>query len=49
VPSTYINTLRRHNLWLDAMVEPDPPTEWSADRRDAARHPVFLMARCVTQ
>lgn len=47
--STYINTLRRHDLWLDAMIEPDPPSEWSADRRDAARHPVFLVARCVKQ
>jgi len=45
--STYINTLRRHNLWLDAMIEPDPPREWSTDRRDASRHPVFLVARCI--
>ncbi len=47
--STYINTLRRHNLWLDAMIEPDPPSEWSTDRRDAARQPVFLVARCIKQ
>jgi 2-polyprenyl-3-methyl-5-hydroxy-6-metoxy-1,4-benzoquinol methylase len=45
--STYINTLRRHNLWLDAMIEPDPPSEWSTNRRDAALHPVFLVARCI--
>jgi 2-polyprenyl-3-methyl-5-hydroxy-6-metoxy-1,4-benzoquinol methylase len=45
--STYINTLRRHHLWLDAMIEPAPPSEWSTDRRDAASHPVFLVARCV--
>lgn len=45
--SSYINILRRHDLWLDAMIEPDPPTEWATDRRDAARHPVFLVARCV--
>lgn len=45
--STYINTLRRHELWLDATVEPGPPAEWSTDRRDATRHPVFLVARCV--
>jgi hypothetical protein len=45
--STYVNTLRRYDLWLDAMREPDPPPEWGADKNEAARHPVFLVARCV--
>ena len=29
-------------------VEPEPPAEWvDRDRRDAARFPVFLGARCI--
>jgi ubiquinone/menaquinone biosynthesis C-methylase UbiE len=45
--STYVNTLRRNDLWLDEVVEPMPPLEWTALRADAARFPVFLAARCV--
>ncbi|WP_165977690.1 class I SAM-dependent methyltransferase [Nonomuraea diastatica] len=45
--ATYVNTLRRHGLWLDAMDEPKPAQEWAATRPDAARFPVFLVMRCV--
>ncbi|WP_171075257.1 class I SAM-dependent methyltransferase [Nonomuraea basaltis] len=45
--STYLNTLRRHGLWVDEMAEPEPPPEWAAKRADAARFPVFLVLRCV--
>lgn len=45
--SSYLNALRGHGLWLDAMAEPEPPPAWVADRRDLARFPVFLVVRCV--
>jgi SAM-dependent methyltransferase len=46
--STYVNTLRRHGLWLDEVEEPEPPPAWAAaGRTEAARMPVFLVARCV--
>jgi SAM-dependent methyltransferase len=46
--STYVNTLSRHGLSITAMTEPDPPAEWKTDdRREAARFPVFLVARCT--
>ncbi len=45
--STYVNTLRRHGLAIDQLAEPRPSDEWSARRPDAARLPVFLVARAV--
>jgi hypothetical protein len=45
--STYLNGLREHGIWLDAIVEPAPSADWIAARRDAARFPVFLAARCL--
>jgi SAM-dependent methyltransferase len=45
--STYVNTFRRHGLWLEEMAEPEPAPEWAAKRPDAARFPVFLVLRCV--
>lgn len=45
--STYVNTLSRHGLVLAELVEPAPPSSWSARRLDASRYPVFLVARCV--
>ncbi|MGI5282558.1 class I SAM-dependent methyltransferase [Nonomuraea polychroma] len=45
--STYVNTFRRHGLWLDEMAEPEPAPGWAATRPDAARFPVFLVMRCV--
>jgi SAM-dependent methyltransferase len=47
--STYLNALRQHGLWLDALLEPAPPPEWARARPDAARMPVFLVARCLRQ
>lgn len=47
--STYLNTLRGHHLWLDDLREPTPPQEWIDHQRDAARMPVFLVARCRKQ
>ncbi|MFG1702604.1 class I SAM-dependent methyltransferase [Nonomuraea sp. M3C6] len=45
--STYVNTFRRHDLWLDEMAEPEPATDWAAKRPDAAKFPIFLVMRCV--
>jgi len=45
--STYLNTLRQHGLVFDELAEPGPPTSWAASRPDAARHPVYLVARCL--
>jgi 2-polyprenyl-3-methyl-5-hydroxy-6-metoxy-1,4-benzoquinol methylase len=44
--STYVNTLRRHGLWLDQVAEPPPVPDWDPEH-DADRHPVFLVASCV--
>ncbi|MGW4798287.1 class I SAM-dependent methyltransferase, partial [Nonomuraea sp. NPDC004297] len=41
--STYVNALRRHDLWLDEVAEPEPAPGWAAERPDAARFPVFLV------
>ncbi|MEV4011804.1 class I SAM-dependent methyltransferase [Nonomuraea angiospora] len=47
--STYVNTFRRHGLWVDALAEPEPAPEWAANRPEAARFPVFLVIRCVKE
>ncbi|WP_327584226.1 class I SAM-dependent methyltransferase [Nonomuraea sp. NBC_00507] len=47
--STYVNTFRRHGLWLEEMAEPEPTPDWAAQRADAARFPVFLVMRCINQ
>jgi SAM-dependent methyltransferase len=47
--STYVNSLRRHGLVLDELAEPAPAAEWAAKRPDAARFPVFLVARCLNR
>jgi SAM-dependent methyltransferase len=41
--STYLNVLRRQDLWLDEVAEPVPPSDWDA-RHEADRHPVYLAA-----
>lgn len=43
--STYVNTVRGHGLVIDRLAEPRPPKEWRERRLDAARFPVFLVAR----
>ncbi|GAA4987889.1 2-polyprenyl-3-methyl-5-hydroxy-6-metoxy-1,4-benzoquinol methylase [Nonomuraea thailandensis] len=45
--STYLNTLRRHDLWVEELAEPEPAPEWASERPEAARFPVFLVLRCV--
>jgi SAM-dependent methyltransferase len=45
--STYLNTLRRHDLWLDHVREPAPTAQWSQHRPRAGRAPVFLAASCL--
>jgi ubiquinone/menaquinone biosynthesis C-methylase UbiE len=44
--STYLSTLRRHNLWLDEIAEPLPAPDWD-QAHDADRKPVFLVARSI--
>ncbi|UBU15897.1 class I SAM-dependent methyltransferase [Nonomuraea gerenzanensis] len=45
--STYVNALRRHDLWVEEVAEPEPASAWASKRPDAARFPVFLVLRCV--
>jgi SAM-dependent methyltransferase len=45
--STYFNTLRLHGLLIDHLEEPRPDSQWSDRRPDAARLPVFLVARAM--
>ena len=45
--STYITTLRRHGLIIDAVVEPRPEPEWVDDRPGAGGQPVYLVVQCV--
>lgn len=44
--STYLNTLRLHNLWLEKMAEPLPATDWDP-AHDADRKPVYLVVSSV--
>jgi SAM-dependent methyltransferase len=44
--STYVNTLVRYGLRLEAMVEPQPEVSWTADHSDAAVQPVYLVVSC---
>jgi 2-polyprenyl-3-methyl-5-hydroxy-6-metoxy-1,4-benzoquinol methylase len=44
--STYLSTLRRHNLWLDQIVEPLPAREWD-QAHDADRKPVYLVVQSI--
>jgi ubiquinone/menaquinone biosynthesis C-methylase UbiE len=47
--STYVNALRRHGLWIDAVAEPQPDRQWAGTRGAAARYPVFLVARAIAR
>jgi ubiquinone/menaquinone biosynthesis C-methylase UbiE len=44
--STYLTTLRQHNMWLDQITEPLPAPDWEP-AHDADRKPVFLVARSI--
>jgi len=44
--STYLNTLRSHDLWIDRIAEPTPEPGWDP-AHDADRKPVHLVARSV--
>jgi hypothetical protein len=44
--STYLNALRSKDLWIERLIEPAPPDDWTAARAEAACHPVFLVANC---
>lgn len=41
--STYVNCLVRHGLAVDRVIEPEPSTEWAAERPTAARLPLYLV------
>lgn len=43
--STYLTALRRHGLVVDALLEP-APDDWTGERAEAGRHPVYLVVRC---
>jgi SAM-dependent methyltransferase len=43
--STYLNALRRHGLDVVEVTEPRP--EWTGERADAGRYPVFLVVSCT--
>jgi 2-polyprenyl-3-methyl-5-hydroxy-6-metoxy-1,4-benzoquinol methylase len=45
--ATYLNALRRNDLWLDEVAEPPPLASWVAQRPEAGRYPVYFLARCV--
>ena len=44
--STYLSTLRSHNLWLDQIAEPLPASDWD-HAHDADRKPVYLVVRSI--
>jgi SAM-dependent methyltransferase len=44
--STYLNTLRAHDLWLDRAAEPGPAPGWD-QAHDADRQPVYFVARSL--
>jgi SAM-dependent methyltransferase len=44
--STYLNTLIRHRLVLEEVIEPASPAAWAAASPETDPVPVFLAARC---
>jgi ubiquinone/menaquinone biosynthesis C-methylase UbiE len=45
--STYLNSLARHGLVVQAALEPLPPQSWLTDNPAADPVPTFLVLRCV--
>jgi ubiquinone/menaquinone biosynthesis C-methylase UbiE len=45
--STYLNTLTRSGLELEATAEPRPEESWTAERPEAAVQPVYLAVACL--
>jgi SAM-dependent methyltransferase len=45
--STYVNTLRAHGFMIDRIEEPGPTAVWRERNPEAARMPLYLVARCV--
>jgi ubiquinone/menaquinone biosynthesis C-methylase UbiE len=41
--STYLNTLTRHGLLIEAAAEPRPEESWTVERPEAAVQPVYLV------
>jgi hypothetical protein len=44
--STYLNTLRSRDLWLDRVAEPLPAADWDP-AHDAGRKPLYLVASAI--
>lgn len=47
--ATYVNTLRRHGLFITELDEPPASTALAAGRPDVARFPLYLILRCSRQ
>lgn len=47
--STYLNTLARHSLLVEAVAEPLPEPEWLDDAPSMGAVPVYLAIRCRRQ
>jgi hypothetical protein len=44
--STYVNTLARNGLVMEALSEPPPASSWAASRPGVDRVPTYLVAQC---
>lgn len=47
--STYVNTLARHRLLVEHLLEPPPPADWLADAPASGPVPIYFVARCRRQ
>jgi 2-polyprenyl-3-methyl-5-hydroxy-6-metoxy-1,4-benzoquinol methylase len=45
--ATYVNRLQAYGLLLDQVAEPPPSASWREQHPNAARGPVYLVARCL--
>ena len=44
--STYLNTIVRHKLAIEEVIEPPPSADWLAEAPHIGSVPVYLVARC---